>query len=115
MRKVFFGLFVLSLMAIGFFLGTISADNKAYALMGGSAGQIDIISIPDVPYSTRSTPNRWAHSEIARLREELDAYKTLEAYWATEAITFANSVQGQWIREINNRERGSVGSHEEGM
>ena len=106
MRKMFFVLVALSLIAAGFFANTLISNARALTkTIGLSPFTLDEL------YQS----NDQLIKENSTLREELDAYKTLEAYWATEVITFANSLQGQWIREIHNRKPGSFGGREEGM
>ena len=106
MRRVFFVLVALSLIAAGFFANTLISNARALT---------KTIGLSPFTFDELYQLNDQLIKENSALREELDAYKTLEAYWATEVITFANSLQGQRIREINNRKPGSFSGREEGM
>lgn len=124
MRKVFFGLFVLSLVAVGFFMGTMS-ENKAYALFGGGADDCLNCDVPELtkPPLRDEEIRQWNADlikENSALRIELDAYKALETFWAEEVLRRDNSLQGAWLKSISEsckdpKSYRCWGGHEEGM
>jgi len=90
MKKLFVVLAALVLIAVGFFMGTMSADSKAYALLssGPGEGTIECFSaITGQPCSEGRPTVIIDRAAYDKLLEELGTYKALETFWATEVLT----------------------------
>ena len=91
MKKLFVVLAALVLIAVGFFMGTMS-DNKAYALFGGGAGDAGVecenCASAVIPCEIRIGEMATQKDNIIQaLSVELETFKALETFWATEVLT----------------------------
>jgi len=90
MKKLSIVFVALVLIAIGFLMGTMSSSNKAYAILGGGAGDAGVGCISAAtgePCPVGPPTVTISRTTYDKLLEELGTYKALEIFWATEILT----------------------------
>ncbi len=98
MKKMFIVFAALVLIAVGYAIGTIAPAKQANAMFGSERGGTPFIHYPSrasmtVERSMEKETIERLTSNINALREELEMYKWLEAFWSTETIRAIQSKQ----------------------